>query len=123
MEKLKNTMTFEGASFRKLDARESRPEASWKVGALNDVTYAELKDIFGEPTINTASGDNKVQVEWAIEVVEGDSIYELRIYDWKTYDRHETLTSLKTWSIGGTNEANPYLLKCFVREQQLIHYF
>tara|TARA_B100000424_G_scaffold197042_1_gene154334 strand:- start:415 stop:780 length:366 start_codon:yes stop_codon:yes gene_type:complete len=114
-------LSYEGATFKTLNSDETSYEGgSWKVGTLNDVTYAELVDIFGKPTYPRESGDFKVQVEWAIEVNDGDRVYTLRIYDWKTYDRSYTMSRLNTWSIGGNNEGNPYLLKSFVHTYQSV---
>jgi len=114
--------TNEGATFTKLEKfNEFDVDGSWNVGVLNDVSYAELIDVFGQPTYDTESGDSKVQMEWVIEVNDGGKVYNLRIYDWKTYDRNYTKTKLKTWSIGGNDKANPYLLKSFLAETKQIN--
>ena len=114
-------LSYEGATFKTLTNEEHYHHGgSWKVGNLNNVCYQELVDIFGQPTYPTESGDFKVQVEWAIEVNDGDKVYILRIYDWKTYDRDYTLSQLRTWSIGGNDEGNPYLLKSFVHAHQSV---
>jgi len=74
-----------------------------KVGHLIDITYNQLVDILGEPTINKPSGDNKTQVEWILDF-DNDLGPELfTIYDWKTYSEYETKNTLNFWSIGGTD--------------------
>ena len=114
-------LSYEGATFKTLEKDEMYFDGgSWKVGSLNDVSYRELINIFGQPTFNQESGDFKVQMEWAIEVNDGDKVYILRIYDWKTYDRNYTKTKLNTWSIGGNDDGNPYLLKSFVHTHQSV---
>ena len=114
-------LSYEGSSFKTLTNDEVTYDGgSWKVGTLNDVTYDELIDIFGKPTYPRESGDFKVQVEWAIEVYDGEKFYTLRIYDWKTWDRSYTMNKLNTWSIGGNDEGNPYLLKAFVHAHQSV---
>lgn len=114
-------LSYEGSSFKTLTNDEDYHQGgSWKVGNLNNVCYQELIDIFGQPTYPTESGDFKVQVEWAIEVYDGEKFYILRIYDWKTYDRDYTMSELRTWSIGGNAEGNPYLLKSFVHAHQSV---
>ena len=92
-------LSYEGATFRTLEKEEMYFDGgSWKVGSLNNVCYQELIDLFGQPTFPSESGDFKVQVEWAIEVNDGDKVYILRIYD----------------------EGNPYLLKSFVHAHQSV---
>ena len=74
-----------------------------KVGNLFGITYNQLVDILGEPTIDKASGDNKTQVEWILDF-DNDLGPELfTIYDWKTYSKYETKNTLDVWSIGGTD--------------------
>jgi len=70
---------------------------TFKVGFINNVSYDQLWNYLGEPTFDEPSGDGKTQVEWVVEF--NDDIFT--IYDWKTYDRNYTKTSLTTWSIGG----------------------
>jgi hypothetical protein len=59
--------------------------------------YADLINLFGTPTFDTPSGDDKVQFEWVIEY-EGDVF---TIYDWKTYDRRYSIEELNQWNVGG----------------------
>lgn len=115
------SIEYEGATFKTLKADEVKFESQYKIGNLNDISYQELRDVFGPPTIDQASGDNKVQYEWIIKVVDADNKeYQLAIYDWKTYDREYTENHLRTWSIGGNDEGNPYLLKSFVMLHQMV---
>lgn len=111
--------TIENISFRKLEAEEVNFTASWKVGSLTNVTYSELVKIFGQPTYNEPSGDEKVQVEWCIEVSGDGFIYELYIYDYKTFDRNYTKNNLTTWSIGGTDKGSvePLVLYVFAMQR------
>jgi hypothetical protein len=45
-------------------------------------TISELVRVLGEPTYQQNTGDDKVNVEWVCERVNGDII---TIYDWKEY--------------------------------------
>lgn len=66
-------------------------------GYLKGVRYYELVQLFGEPTFDEASGDEKVQVEWVVRYNEN----YFTIYDWKTYNREYAINELTTWNIGG----------------------
>lgn len=68
-----------------------------KIATLKNVTYDDLVRNFGEPSINTPSGDDKIQVEWVF----ANGVNVFTIYDWKTFDRDYTLQELQHWSIGG----------------------
>lgn len=69
-------------------------------------TYTQLVSVLGEPTFNTASGDEKTQVEW---IVKFKSKY-YSVYDWKTYDREYTLNELTVFNIGGKEEAFDFII-------------
>jgi hypothetical protein len=86
------------AKIKKLNADEITKPLGYKVGSLEGVTYGELVELLGEPTWDTASGDDKVQKEWVVKF--GDK--QFTIYDWKTYDQDYTINSLTQWIIGGT---------------------
>ena len=62
-----------------------------------ETTYSQLVELLGEPTFNTPSSDNKVQVEWVVEFQE--EIFT--IYDWKTNSRYYTENELERFNIGG----------------------
>jgi len=68
-----------------------------RLKSLTDVDYYDLVRIFGQPSIPVESGDGKVQKEWVFDY--NGEIFT--IYDWKTFDEHETMTNLFTWSLGG----------------------
>ena len=72
-----------------------------------------LIDVFGEPTITTPSGDDKVHTEWvlAIKVLDDDAtdpddwekVY-VRIYDWKEQGPEVARQASKyRWHIGGNS--------------------
>jgi hypothetical protein len=73
-------------------------------GYLN-LTYDQLVDRLGEPTIDEPSGDNKTQVEWVVAY--GDDIFT--VYDWKTYDREYTINALGRFNVGGTSYAGDFI--------------
>jgi hypothetical protein len=68
-------------------------------------TYNKLTNTLGEPTWNSPSGDDKVQVEWVVEY--GGELYS--IYDWKTFDRHYTENTLDTFNVGSKVNANEFI--------------
>jgi|14BtaG_2_1085337.scaffolds.fasta_scaffold02965_14 hypothetical protein len=68
-----------------------------RLRSLTDVDYYDLVRIFGQASIPVESADGKVQKEWVFDY-KGEIF---TIYDWKTYDEHETMTELFTWNIGG----------------------
>jgi hypothetical protein len=61
-----------------------------------DTTYNKLVSVLGEPTLNSPSGDSKVQVEWILEFE--DKLFS--IYDWKTFDRDYTENELDRFHVG-----------------------
>jgi len=67
------------------------------VGYLNNTTYADLIESFGQPIFNQVNADGKVQFEWVFKF-NGDVF---TLYDWKTYDVTYTINELTTWNIGG----------------------
>jgi len=76
-----------------------------KVASLTGVSYKDIVNKLGEPSINVASEDDKVQVEWVF-YYDGDNVFTL--YDWKTYDLDYTKWELRTWSIGGHNKNHEF---------------
>lgn len=74
-------------------------------GYLQDMTYNQLVEIFGEPTFDEPSGDEKIQREW---VIQHDGVY-FTIYDWKTYDLEYTMNSLTCFNVGGKTSAYNFI--------------
>lgn len=70
---------------------------TFKITSLQNTSYYDIVRVFGEPSIDEPSGDNKIQVEWVF-VFDGKPF---TIYDWKTFDRDYTINELTTWSVGG----------------------
>jgi hypothetical protein len=66
-------------------------------GYLPKVTYSQLVEIFGEPTLGEPSGDNKVQKEWVFEDEDRDIF---TVYDYKTYDENYTMYENTDWHVG-----------------------
>jgi len=79
---------------------------TFKIASLKRVSYDDIVRVFGVPSINIPSGDDKVQVEWVF-YFDGDNVFT--IYDWKTFDRDYTLQELTTWSIGGHKKDYDFL--------------
>ena len=46
-------------------------------------TYPKLIEILGQPTCNTNTGEDKVNMEWVCESRDG---FVFTIYDWKEYE-------------------------------------
>jgi len=97
--------------FKKITQKTTRLEdiyfltnGTHKIATLKNVTYDDLVRNFGEPSINTPSGDDKVQVEWVF----ANDGKVFTIYDWKTFDRNYTLQELNHWSIGGAVNGNEF---------------
>lgn len=67
-----------------------------------EVSYDKLVEVFGQPTFDETSGDDKVDFEWCLKFDDG---VDATIYNWKDYDGG--LTALSTpdyqWHIGGRN--------------------
>jgi len=72
-------------------------------GSLNDVTYYEIKNKFGNPTYSELSEDEKVQVEWDLKF---DNGVRATIYDYKQY--HLPPESVTDWSVGGNSPHSAY---------------
>ena len=83
-----------------------------------DVTYKELVEMFGEPTLGL-SGDEKCQMEWVFNIVDKEGNEErFTLYDWKTYDLDYTKNELKTWNIGGISK--PKILQDYIEEHSKV---
>ena len=68
---------------------------TFRVGEINRM-YRDLVTGLGEPTFDTPSGDDKIQVEWVCKF-KGNVF---TIYDWKTYDREFTEWKLREFNVG-----------------------
>ena len=62
-------------------------------------TVNELVRVLGEPTYQQNTGDDKVNVEWVCETIDGDVV---TIYDWKEY-RSLTEDEEIEFHLGGCN--------------------
>ena len=87
---------------------------TFRVGEINR-GYFDLELALGEPTFDTPSGDDKIQVEWVCKF-KGNVF---TIYDWKTYDRDFTLCELNQFNIG--SKARGYEVAEFIEflEEQI----
>ena len=89
-------------------------------GYLEDVSFWELIDIFGEPERD--SGDGKTRVNWSIrfeskiDELELDGVINntATIYDWKT---DEPLNEIRKWNVGGLSTSDFLVLNSYVRDQ------
>ena len=53
-------------------------------GELDGFNFSEIEEVFGQPTYEGPSQDNKVQLEWDIKF---DNGVRATIYDYKQYDK------------------------------------
>ena len=89
-------------------------------GYLENVSFWELIDIFGEP--DGPSGDGKTRANWSIKFEEKIDELELdgelsnvaTIYDWKST---EELTEVRKWNIGGFKENDYLVLQDYVNKR------
>ena len=77
-----------------------------RVGELDGVYKKDIEEVFGPPTWDQGSGDNKVQVEWVIKFPDGTIG---TIYDYKQYDVDPD--DVDYWSIGGRTGLEAYYVK------------
>jgi hypothetical protein len=91
----------------KVFTKENVPSISGTslAGYLQGFTYDILVDKLGEPTFDTPSGDDKVQIEWIMEYK--GNIFTL--YDWKTYNREYTIHELIDWHVGSKVNAGEFI--------------
>jgi hypothetical protein len=113
-----NIIKWKGCTLQPLTKQEY-DNSEWVGGCLQgyvDVTYQELIDLFGTPTLGI-SGDEKCQMEWVFEITDDEGNQaRYTLYDWKTYDLNYTKTKLKTWNIGGNS--SPTILQEYIKEQR-----
>lgn len=83
-------------------------------GYLN-ASYDDLVLAFGKPTFDETSADNKVDIEWCLEIYENDNEdpIQVTIYNWKDYDGGLRAISdpQYEWHIGGRNRIDAVTLK------------
>ena len=83
-------------------------------GYLN-ASYDDLVLAFGKPTFDETSADNKVDIEWCLELYENDDEdpIQVTIYNWKDYDGGLRAISdpQYEWHIGGRNRIDAVTLK------------
>ena len=87
-------------------------------GYLEDVSFWELVDIFGEP--EGPGGDGKTRVNWSIKMeqklnsfdMEGKVTNIATIYDWKT---DEPINEVRRWNIGGNSSLDYTVLDDYVQ--------
>lgn len=82
------------------------------MGQIEDVTYEELVNIFGEPSFGPTE-DNKVQAGWAIQFDDG---LIATIYDWKNYG--VPIEVVQSWHIGGHKKIAAERIKDIIIEYQ-----
>ena len=64
-------------------------------------TVNQLKQTFGEPSMEDNTGEDKVNFEWDMETEEGDVF---SIYDWKEYKELD-LDKAYEWHIGAHSKS------------------
>jgi hypothetical protein len=88
-----------------IPAEVGRANSTGLVGYMI-ATYDEIVEVFGEPTYNTPSADEKVDVEWVLKIIDhefDDEEHIATIYNWKDYDGGAEARSGNKyeWHIGG----------------------
>ena len=77
-----------------------------------ETTISKLVKVLGEPTYQQNSGEDKVNVEWICETIDGDVV---TIYDWKEYrslDENEKIS----FHLGGRSSIHTLDAKHELRE-------
>ena len=93
-------------NFKKLSRSEADASGTSLSGYLDNVTYGNLCEAFGEPTCTPEdSGDGKVNFEWIFEF--NGEIYT--VYDWKTYNQEYTMNQLTRWNVGSKSRATEFI--------------
>jgi len=100
--------------FEKTDPNASGTSLSNYVEA----SYAQLVSLFGAPSYNETSADDKVDVEWVLANEEGQVV---TIYNWKDYDGgHRARSSLSyRWHIGSRGGIEALELVNYINSQTL----
>jgi len=81
-------------------------------------SYADLVKVFGHPQCTQTSGDGKVDLEWEMNIVDGDDVYPVTIYNWKDYDGGYTAMSEPNynWHIGGNQRIVSSYINVYFKE-------
>lgn len=83
-------------------------------GYLN-ASYDDLVHAFGKPTYDETSADNKVDIEWCLEIYENndEDPIQVTIYNWKDYDGGLRAISDPNyeWHVGGRRKVDAVTLK------------
>lgn len=77
-------------------------------------SYDKLVHVFGPPTMDETSADNKVDIEWVLQIQEdNDEPITATIYNWKDYDggKIASESDVYNWHIGGNNPIDAITLK------------
>ena len=77
-----------------------------RVGELDGVYKKDIEKVFGKPTWEEGSVDNKVQLEWTIKFPDGTLA---TVYDYKQYQLGPD--EIDYWSIGGRTNLAAYYVK------------
>ena len=89
-------------------------------GYLENVSFWELMEIFGEP--EGPSGDGKTRVNWSIKLENKIDQFDLEgviyniatIYDWKNTD---DILEVSKWNVGGNNQSDYLALQDYVNSR------
>jgi len=73
----------------------------------------DLTRVFGEPTIQDNTGEDKVNFEWDMETDEGNVF---TIYDWKEYRKISDIEVIE-WHIGSFSKSVSNVAKIEVQKQ------
>jgi methionine synthase II (cobalamin-independent) len=76
-------------------------------------TLAELTEVFGAPTYDEPSSDNKVNTEWTLLI---DDVL-VTVYNWKT---GETPTGLYDWHVGGHDSSAEELVQDCIEQHRTV---
>jgi len=96
-----------------------KPRSNWISTSLQGyikASYADIVKVFGHPSSTETSGDQKVDLEWQLQIDDKDfnTIRPFTIYNWKDYDGGYAAMASPDyiWHIGGTSG----IVTAFVQE-------
>ena len=85
-----------------------KPRSNWISTSLQGyikASYADIVKVFGHPSSTETSGDQKVDLEWQLQIDDKDfnTIRPFTIYNWKDYDGGNAAKTQSNyrWHIGG----------------------